>query len=152
MRIARGFLAGMTIGGAMLLAAPVLTTPVMAMPESCQKEFGPMMQQRANYMNTINNFKKKRPNAPQACNTFGGLAATNRKIVKWMEEQKDWCQVPEEMLSQLKGQQGQIDKVRGQACNAAAQQAKAMRQQRQGGGQQAGPGVGAGVRLPQGAL
>jgi hypothetical protein len=145
----RGYLAGMTIAGALAVSAPAL-----AMPESCQKDFAPMMQQRANYMETINGYKKRKPSAPQACNTFGGLASVNRKIVKWMEDQKDWCQVPDEMISQLKGQQGQIDKVRGQACGAAAKQAQMMKQARRAQQQQrqAGPSVGGGVRLPQGAL
>ena len=129
------------------------SVPALAMPESCQKDFVPMMTKRQQYIQTINGYKKKKPSAPAACSTFSGLSAHNKKVVEWMEAQKDWCQIPDDTVSAMKDQQGQIDKTRGVACDAAAKQAKMIRQmknqQRQ---QQAGPGVGSGVRLPQGAL
>lgn len=145
----RGILALHGVAGLLMLSS----SAAMAMPESCQKEFTPLMEKRQAYMNQIEGFKKKKPSAPQACNSFGGLSASNKKLVEWMASQKDWCQIPDEMLDGMKGQQAQIDKVRGQACGVAAKQAQMMknaaRQQRQ---QQAGPGIGSGVRLPQGAL
>ena len=152
MRCARGMMAMALLGGMTALAAPAA-----AMPESCQKEFNPLMEKRQAYMNQINGFQKRKPTAPVACNAFGGLASSNRKLVEWMESQKDWCQIPDDMLNGIKDQQGQIDKVRGTACDAAAKQAKMMGEARRRAAQsqrqqQGGPGIGGGVRLPQGAL
>ena len=138
-----------TICGGLGIAA----TPAMAAPESCAKDFAPLMTKRQAYINTINGYKNKKPSAPAACSTFSGLSAQNRKISAWMESQKDWCQIPDDTIKAIKDQQAQIDKTRANACNAAAQQSKMMRQMKnQQQRQQAGPGIGSGVRLPQGAL
>lgn len=151
MPTARGFYASALLSGLLFSISPAL-----AMPESCQKDFTPMMNKRQQYMNQINGFKNKKPTAPQACTIFSGFSAQNSKIVAWMTAQKDWCQIPDEMLSGMKDQQGQIDKVRSNACGVAAKQAQMIQQMKrraaQQGARQAGPGIGSGVRLPQGAL
>lgn len=146
----RAFRKTLAFGG--LAALLVGSGSAIAMPESCQKEFTPLMNKRQAYMNQIEGFKAKKPTAPVACNAFGGLSTANKKLVEWMESQKDWCQIPDDMVGGLKGQQSQIDKVRGTACGAAAKQAQMMRDAARGQRQGGGPGIGSGVRLPQGAL
>lgn len=141
---------------AAVLASVVLTGAVQAqsMPESCQKDFVPMMQKRQKYIETINGYKNRKPTAAQACSTFRGLADQNQKVATWMTAQKDWCQVPDDMLKGVTEAQGQINQTRNNVCGAAAKQAKQI-QQMKAQQQQArpqGPGVGSGVRLPSGAL
>lgn len=131
--------------------------PVAAqqMPESCQKDFVPMMQKRQTYIDQINGFKKRKPTAAAACNTFKGLAEQNQKIATWMTSQKDWCQIPDEMLKNVTDAQEQINQTRGSVCGAAAKQAQQIKQMKAAQARQqrqAQPGVGSGVRLPQGAL
>lgn len=124
-----------------------------AMPESCQKEFAPMMEKRQAYINQINAYNKRKPTAIQACNTFKGLASHNEKIGQWMASQKDWCQVPEDMIKQFGDAQVQINQTRAKICDAAAKQAQMMKQMKNRAaqqGRQTAPG--SGVRLPQGAL
>ncbi len=125
-----------------------------ALPDSCndfQKLVGPRMALIAQ----INGFKKKKPSAGQACSILTRLTGADRKILDWMNANKDWCQIPEDQIAGLKQASGQSASFRAQACNAASQQAKQLsqmrrQQQQQGGGGQAAPG--AGVKLPQGAL
>lgn len=142
--------------GAVVLAflfGSSLAAGAQNMPESCQKEFVPLMQKRQAYIEEINGYKKKKPTAAKACNTFKNLAAHNKKIGDWMTSQKDWCQVPDEMVKGVADAQKQIEQTRGNVCGAAAKQAaqirQMQRQQQQGGGRAP---AGSGVRLPQGAL
>ncbi|MGL5115844.1 MAG: hypothetical protein ACRC7G_04330 [Beijerinckiaceae bacterium] len=146
-----------------LVAASFAFVPAdqaQAQSASCQGDFAKVMQPRMDLIQRINGFAKKRPSAGQACSTLGQLAAADTRLIKWMEENKDWCQIPDDLLEQVKGSQGQVSRSRGQACNAAKQQAsqiqRARAQQRAAQQQQAGgggaPAVGSGVRLPSGAL
>lgn len=149
-------------GGAALAVAVTLgllalmPAPAQAQSESCQKDFQKVMEPRMALVQRINGFAKKRPTATQACQTLRSLRAADTRLIKWMEENKDWCQLPDELLSQAKtGTQGTI-RAQNQACGAAAQQARQIRQVQQqqasGGGTPRAPAVGSGVRLPQGAL
>lgn len=132
---------GLVVGAAM---------PASAMPESCQQDLNKYGQTRLDAINRINAFKNKRPSATQACSAFGNLVSAEQRMIKWMEANKEWCQIPDALLDDLKKSSAQGSKVRGQACSAAKKEAQ-MRAQ---GGAQGGGSAPArpGVRLPQGAL
>lgn len=127
---------------------------------SCQADMQKVMGPRQALLARVNGFAKKRPTPDQACSTFSSLAAADGRAVKWMTENKDWCQIPDELLEQMKGASGQIVRARSQSCTAAknfrAQVAKLRAQQRRAAEAQGGgggpPAVGSGVRLPSGAL
>jgi hypothetical protein len=128
---------------------------------SCQADMQKVMAPRQALLARVNGFAKRRPTPDQACSTFSSLAAADGRAVKWMTDNKDWCQVPDELLEQMKGASGQIIRARSQSCTAAknfrAQVAKIRAQQRraaeaQSGGGGGPPAVGSGVRLPSGAL
>ncbi len=136
------------------IVVSVLTTALLvaaagrasAMTESCQNDLNKYGQTRVEAINRINAFRKKRPTASQACSAFTNLVTSESRMVKWMEENKEWCQIPDALIADLKKSSTQSTKARGQACAAAKQEA-------QGG---AVPRSGAAprptVRLPQGAL
>lgn len=138
--------------GAGLLAAG----EAAAQSSSCQADFQKIMEPRQKLIERINGFRNKRPTAGQACSTLGQLVTADGKLMAWLGENKEWCQIPDALIEQLKEATGQASRSRGQACQAAKNQAsqiaRARAQQRaaqQGGG---APPVGSGVRLPQGAL
>jgi hypothetical protein len=133
------------VAGTVLLGAGV---PAMAMPESCQKDLNTYAEARMGAINRINGFKGKRPTATQACSAFGALVSSEDKMIKWMEANKEWCQIPDTLLADLKKGSAQGIKVRGQACSAAKKEAQMRAQARQGAPAAARPAV----RLPQGAL
>jgi len=122
---------------------------------------GPMMIERQQLMQRIEGYRKKRPSAIDACNTFTALTRNGATLIPWVETNGAWCHVPPEFAPNLKSQQEQMVKVKNQACTAAVQQkklqAQAKRQQQQG---QQRPGlmgggdeiVGGPIRMPQGAL
>jgi hypothetical protein len=138
------------------------SSEALAQASTCAADFQKVMGPRQALIARINGFARKRPTADQACSALGQLVAADRRVLSWMTENKDWCQIGDEMISQLQGSSGQAARSRGQACGAAAQQrsqiakaraaqARASQQQAGGGGDRPAP-VGSGVRLPQGAL
>jgi hypothetical protein len=139
--------AAMMMAGVVVLGA---ASPAFAMPESCQKDLNTYAEKRMAAINRINAFKGKRPTASAACSAFGNLVASEDKMIKWMEGNKEWCQIPDTLIDDLKKNSAQGIKVRGQACSAAKKEAQmraqAARQQTGGGAPRPA------VRLPQGAL
>lgn len=132
--------------GSALAAGLLSAVPAMAMPASCQQDFAKYSGDREAAIQRINTFNKKRPSAFQACAAFGNLTGIEARMLKWMNENKEWCQFPEQVINQLKEATAQTSRVRGQVCTAAKREA-------QGGGAARGaPPPGSGVRLPQGAL
>jgi hypothetical protein len=153
--IVRGLLTTATLGFGLIASQDAL-----AQGSNCQTDFQKMMSPRQALIGRINGFRNKRPTADQACSTLSQLVAADSRVIKWMTENKDWCQIPDELVGQLKASSGQAATSRNQACGAArnqkaqiararAAQARAAQQQGGGGGP---PAVGSGVRLPQGAL
>jgi hypothetical protein len=147
----------------MLLAAGLLLGSSMLAPQealaqsaSCQEDFKKVMDPRMALIQRINGFRNKRPTAAQACQALRSLRAADGRLITWLQANKDWCSIPDEVLEQAQQSAAGASRAQAQACNAAAQQA---RQQRQIQEQQAGeggapraPAVGSGVRLPTGAL
>lgn len=140
-----------SVAVSMLAAALVLgaAPEARAMTESCQNDLNKVGQGRLDAINRINAFKKKRPTATQACSAFGNLVSAEAKMIKWMEENKEWCQIPDPLIEDLKKSSAQGVKVRGQACSAAKKEAQMRAQAAAGGG---GAARRPAVKLPQGAL
>jgi hypothetical protein len=129
-----------------LLLLSAGTAPAQQMPASCQTELDTLGQARLSVINRINGFSKKRPTAKQACSVFGELVGAEAKMLKWMQDNQDWCRLPDALIANFKEGSQQAVKARGQACTAAKRQAEG------GGAAPRGPAPGSGVRLPQGAL
>ena len=120
-----------------------------AAPASCQRDFGAFTEKRMKLIERINGYAKKRPSATAACATFGELQSTDTALLKWMQANKDWCQLPDQNIADLEKAIEQTRKVRGQACTAAKKEAEFRAS---GGAPRGAPPPGSGVRLPQGAL
>jgi hypothetical protein len=152
--------AGLAMASAMMVLAPVAA---QAQSSECQKLQG-MLQQRQSLiqrMNAASNAKKL--DARGACSTLGQIAANGNQVLKFMDVNKDWCQIPDTFVENMKADHDRTNKIRGQACRAASQQGKMLQQQQQAQRQQQqqqerGGFGGADVvtggqwRVPQGAL
>ncbi len=143
-----------------LALAPLLAaSDAMAQSGICER-LGPMMKEREGLMQRVQAMGRKNVNPATACSIFGGLAANGTKTLAFVKENKDWCQIPDEFVTNLTSSQAQIVKVRGQACNAAQQRVAMERRARQQmQAQQEGAGTFGGAdgfsgnwRVPQGAL
>ncbi len=145
----RSMKAGFAVAAALLASGGAAE----AQSASCQTDFQKVMEPRQALIQRINGFRNKRPTAGQACSTLGSLVAADRKLIAWLTENKDWCQIPDQLIEQVQGASAQASRSRATACQAAKnqanQQARARAQQQ---GASSAPAVGSGVRLPQGAL
>ncbi|KAF0230321.1 MAG: hypothetical protein FD175_1643 [Beijerinckiaceae bacterium] len=122
-------------------------TEASALTPACQAELDKYGGVRLTIIQRINAFQKKKPTAQAACNIFNELVKSEAEMLKWMEDNQAWCQLPEPFVEDFKKGTQQGVKVRGQICTAAKRQAQ--------GAQEAaprGPRVGGGVTLPKGAL
>lgn len=122
-----------------------LTLPGLALTPSCQAELDKHGGERLKVIQRINNFKKTRTTPQQACNTFNDLVRAEAAMLKWMEENQTYCQLPEPFVEDFKKGTEQGTKFRQQICNAAKKQARQPAAPR-------GPTIGGGVQLPKGAL
>jgi hypothetical protein len=75
-------------------------------------------------------------------------------LIKWVDTNKEWCQIPDNFAQSIKEDHGRAVKIRGQACGAAAKQAQIEKQARDGAstGLLGGGGLSGATRMPQGAL
>ncbi len=127
----------------------------------CQKIQG-MLQQRQSLIQRMNQASNaKKLDARGACTLLGQIAANGNQVLKFMEVNKDWCQIPDAFVENMKADHDRTGKIRGQACRAATQQARAIQQQQQAQRQQqenrggfggADTVTGGPWRVPQGAL
>ena len=134
--------AGMIVGGAAAAEAV-----------DCQKDFAQLMGNRQQIITKINGFNKKKPTPAQACSALTQLVSSDKKTMDWLEANKQWCQIPDEVPNGLKQQSTQSSVIRGKACAAAQAQAKQLHQQQRAASSGGPSGLpGSGVRLPGGAL
>jgi hypothetical protein len=146
------------IGFVALSAVAASSGGAMAQASTCQTDFQKYMGPRMALIQRINGFQKRKPTPQAACSTLSQLVSADSRLSKWMTENKEWCQIPDNVVEQLQTGAGQATRARGQACGAAKNQAsqiaraRAAQQRAAQGGGGGAPAVGSGVRLPQGAL
>lgn len=100
--------------------------------------------------------KKKNVDPRAACTIFTKLSKNGEEGLKWMGANKDWCQVPDQVVQNFEQDHKRAQTIRGQACGAAAKLAEAEKRAKQQA-QQGTPGrIGGGLTgtlsVPKGAL
>ena len=139
-----------------LLAVGALAgTAAPAAAQVCQ-EGSKFIQERQAIVQQLNKAggKDRKLDPRMACGTFGKLLANGEQSLKWLETNKDWCQIPDQVVENLQQEHNKVKEIRGQACQAAAkltQMEKQARQQQQGGNPFGG-GLTGQYKIPQGAL
>ena len=92
---------------------------------------------------------------------FTKLVTNGTAGVKFIEANKDWCQIPDQFATGFKADHDKAVNIKTKACQAAAQQAKMMQMAREqaqkggrggAGGMLGGPGLTGEYKIPQGAL
>jgi hypothetical protein len=141
------------------LAVSLPAAPALAQGSSCQDDFQKLGAARQAAISRINGFSRGKANPVQVCAAARQLVSADTRLIDWMTNNKDWCQVPDEAIENLTKSRGQGVDLRNRACGAAAQQQRLIQQQRRlqqqqeaAGGGGAAPAPGSGIRLPQGAL
>ncbi|MFT0890844.1 hypothetical protein [Pseudochelatococcus sp. G4_1912] len=134
-------------------------TAAQAQSGVCDK-ISSYLEERKSLVSRINKLGK-RPDPKSACSLFGTLVTNGTTTIKWLETNKDWCQIPDQFVAGFKADNAKAVEIRGQACKAATQQAamekRAREAQKQANeaqmlGGSAGDPVTGQMKIPQGAL
>ena len=138
---------GQAIGLALqLVLAAAFGAPALA--QSCGDDMTAMSQQRQKAMETINvmvtSAKGKQIDPNVFCAKAQPLNAIENKMLAYMTKNKDWCQIPDEVMNQLKEAHAKTVSFSGRACKAAADMKKAQAQ--------GGAGIPQAQPLPAGPL
>jgi hypothetical protein len=114
------------------------------------------MSERAAIVQALNKNagKDKKLDPRYACSAFGKLAANGEVGLKWFDSNKEWCQVPEQVVENFKKEHDKVKDLRGQACGALAKLEKMQQQAKkaQGTGNPFGGGLTGEYKVPQGAM
>ena len=95
--------------------------------------------------------KKKQLDPIAACPKFKSLSGILSETVAYLEKNKDWCAIPDQLLDGAKAQRGQFSKTAGQACGIAAK-VRQMKEQAEKQAAQGGMGGPQVQKLPAGPL
>ncbi|MDB5511579.1 MAG: hypothetical protein JWR08_1062 [Enterovirga sp.] len=138
-----------------LLLASAASTPAAAQAAGCT-DVQPMLLQRKAISDRLAKASqgKKQIDAKMACGAFGQLVANGQTLVKWIDTNKEWCQIPDAFSEGIKADHGRAVTIRAKACSVAAKAEQMQKQAKEsaGGGLLGGPGLAGATRLPQGAL
>lgn len=146
---------------ALAVAGIFVSAPAFAQSSGCQ-EGQKILQERQQLIQQINALsggggKKKQIDPRAACTIFSKLVTNGAAGQKWMTDNKDWCQVPDQLIQSFAEDNKRSQQFKGQACGAAAKMAemeKRAKQQAQQGGPagKMGGGLTGTLSIPKGAL
>ena len=145
-RIGRCGLAGLAAAGMSFWASATWAEG------NCADDLQKLSARRVAQLSDINTMaaasrKEKKPVDPGVfCAKTHALTAIEDSLLAYMNKNKDWCGIPDDVIESLKASHAKSIEFGGRACVAAAR-AKKMQQEQQagGGGQQPTP-------LPAGPL
>jgi len=145
---------------AALAALGIFTSaPAFAQSSACQ-DGQKILLERQNLVKQVNALtgggKKKQIDPRAACSVFGKLVSNGDAGLKWMNTNKDWCQVPDQVVTNFEQDHKRAQTFKSQACGAAAKLAemekRAKQQAQQGGPGRMGGGLTGTLTVPKGAL
>ena len=111
------------------------------------KEGDRLIQERQAIIQQLNKAggKEKKLDPRMACGAFGKLAANGEQTLKWVETNKEWCHIPDQVSTNLQQEHDKVKELRGKACEVAAKmeqmQKQARQQQQQQGANPTAPGA-----------
>lgn len=121
-----------------------------ASAEGCQADIQKLGEKRMSYIAKINNIgkaNKGKLDPVAACPQFKLLVKAEKEMLAYMNKNKEWCSVPDNVISSFSEAVDKDSKMAGQACKFAAQVERAKKQQSLGM-----QGAMPAVKLPSGPL
>jgi hypothetical protein len=131
-RVAATFVA---MGGGLVVSG-------VARADDCQGDVSRLSAKRQSFIDQLNH-QAKGPkgqlDAETSCPKLRGLAGAERDLLGYLTKNKDWCQVPDEAITNITASMTKSTAIATQACNVAAQMRKAQQQAANGGGATGAP-------------
>ena len=139
----------------------VAAVPAFAQSSACT-DGQKLLLERQNLLKQWNDMSgsgKKKVDPRPACALFNKMASNSSSTLKWLEANKEWCQIPDNFVQSFKQGHESVVSTRTKACEVAAKvtemQKKAAQAQGAGGapaGMLGGGGLSGEYKIPQGAL
>ncbi|MDR3461884.1 MAG: hypothetical protein P4L76_06175 [Beijerinckiaceae bacterium] len=137
---------------AIVLAAGLLAAGLsQAYAGDCNADIGGLSQKRQGFIDKLNQIAKAskgKLDAAASCPVLQGLVKAESELIKYLEANTSWCNIPENTVEGLKANSAKSIEFAKKACDFAEQAKKQQQQQAVGGG---GLGVEA-PKLPTGPL
>ena len=134
---------------AVLALAAMASTGALA--QSCQEDFQKLSMKRMGAIQTLNNLGKAgkgKMDPAAACPAAKKLAGIETEMLNYMSKNKEWCNIPDNVVDGFKQARSKTQTFATQACAAAVKMKQMQEQAAQGGG----PGMAPPPRLPAGPL
>jgi hypothetical protein len=147
-----GLASALLLAGPIVVSAPV--TEAHAQAAAGCGDIQKLLLDRKSIASTLAPKKGQQMEAGFACTGFGKLVANGTALIKFVDTNKDWCQIPDAFTSGIKADHARAVTIRAKACGIAAKQVQMQKQAKEGGGGGllGGGGLEGPSRLPQGAL
>ena len=103
----------------------------------CNSDISGLSQKRQVYIEKLNvlaKASKGKLDPISSCPQLRGLVKTEGDLLRYLEANKNWCNVPDDTVSNLKAADAKSQAFATQACNLATQVAKQKQQAASGGG------------------
>jgi hypothetical protein len=134
------------------------SAPAFAQSSACQDGQKLLVERQSlikQFTDLTGGGKKKNVDPRPACSILTKLATNGDAGLKWMTTNKDWCQVPDQVVQNFEQDNKHVQTIKNQACGAVAKMAemeKRAKQQAQQGGGRMGGGLTGTLSVPKGAL
>ena len=112
------------VSRAAMIAAVVLTGAGAAQAGDCNADIGGLSAKRQSFIEKLNVLAKSakgKLDPVASCPTLRGLVGAEGALLKYLEANKAWCNVPDEAVGNLKQAAGKSQQFATQACNLATQ-------------------------------
>ena len=101
--------AGMPMGG--------MAPPRQQQEPPCMRDFAPLRAEAEKRAMALKATMEKKPAREEACAMFKNFTAAESKMVKYIQENAQWCGIPAEVATQLKANHSRTIKTQNQVCN-----------------------------------
>jgi hypothetical protein len=121
--------------GAFGLMLALLLAPVAAHAGDCNADIASLSQKRQNFIEKLNVLAKStkgKLDPVASCPALRGLVVAEVNLVKYLETNRNWCNVPDAAVDNLKAANAKSKAFATQACNIAVQAKKQQEQQASG--------------------
>lgn len=112
----------------MALAAALIFSFVSVAPTfaaDCNADIGKLMKKRQDIIDKLNKLVAAAPkhqlDPTTSCGPLRELAAAERDLVSYLTKNKEWCQVPENAVTNIENSSKRTTTIAGNACKVAEQ-------------------------------
>jgi hypothetical protein len=95
-------------------AAPAQQTP------PCFKDFMTLREDAEKRGQAVRAASDRKASPQEACKLLNALVTSERKMVKYVDNNATWCGIPAQVLTQLKEQDKQTSQIRDRVCQVAS--------------------------------